>query len=509
MTTAPPTPALTVRDLTKAYHSGDQTTLANDAVDLIVAPGALHAIVGENGAGKSTLAHVLAGLVRPDTGNVDVFGVPLPLGSTPASRKLGIGLVAQHFTLVDTLTVWENVILGQEPTRALGIDRESARARVADLTETLRLDVSPDAVIETLPLPTRQGIEIAKALLGNARILILDEPTSVLGPEESRRLFDRIDTLRDSGTTVLLVTHRMREVLDHATHCTVLRHGKSVAAFERNAFDGSRIIESILGQSPESVDRPSTRPSASGIALDLRGVSVKAESTAGLSNITLSVERGEIVGIAGVAGNGQGALADIIAGARRPETGVIRFGETDVTHASSGQRRASGLAYIPEDRRRSALVADFSVRDNLFLGGQQAFGRPWRWDREQADESARDLIRDFDVRTPSTRTRVGDLSGGNQQKVVLARELSRQPNIVLAVHPTQGLDLGAAGFVHQRLLEACASGCGIVLVSHDLDELRKLSDRICVIYRGQLVGECPTDDYDEARIGAWMTSGNA
>jgi general nucleoside transport system ATP-binding protein len=503
------TPALSISGLTKRYHADDRLIVANDAIDVTVVPGALHAIVGENGAGKSTLAHILAGITRPDAGSVHILGQSLTLGSPASSRSAGIGLVAQHLTLVDTLTVWENVVLADTPSSYGWIDRDAARETVSKLSADLELDVSPDALVGTLPLPVRQGIEIIKALSQIARILILDEPTSVLGPEESSRLFDRIERIREDGTTVILVTHRMREVLQQATDVTVLRAGRSVASYTRDQFDEARIVESMIGR-PAPTSTRSTQPvNVHDIAFSLHDICLTSGGRSVLQDLSLEIRRGEILGLAGVSGNGQTELATIISGNRQGDSGRISFAETDVTHFDAGQRRRSGLAYIPEDRRKSALVSEFSVRDNLFLGGHHAFGSAWHWDREATKKAATELVDTYDIRTASLDVPVGSLSGGNQQKVVIARELSRDPDVIVAMHPTQGLDIGAANFVHERLLAARATGCGTLVVSNDLDELQKLSDRIAVIYRGSIAGICDISDYDETRIGSWMTSGKS
>jgi ABC-type uncharacterized transport system ATPase subunit len=509
MTSSPPNDlALSVTGLTKRYETDGQIVVANDTINLAVKPGSLHAIVGENGAGKSTLAHCLAGLVRPDEGTIEVFGQTLAPGAPNESRAMGIGLVAQHFTLVDTLTVWENVILGDEPGTLGRIDRERARQIVADLAASLGLDLPIDAEAGSLPLPTRQGIEIIKALSQNARILILDEPTSVLGPGEANRLFHRIENLRDSGTTVVLVTHRIREVIEHATDVTVLRQGASVATFYRDAFDVSQIIEAIIGKPAPSdhPDQPAHRRIQ--ISLSLKRVRTPAQGTQSrLNDLSLDVFQGEILGLAGVAGNGQSELAEVIAGLSKPTDGTVEIEGADVTNTGTRQRRNRGLAYIPEDRRRSGLVGSFNVRDNLFLGGHRQFGSRWKWNREATETAANELIQEFDIRTPTSLARVDGLSGGNQQKVILARELSRDPRFILAVHPTHGLDLGAAAFVHQRLLEARSVGRGILLISSDLEELRALSDRVAVIFAGQIIGILDSNDFDEQTIGSWMTSG--
>jgi simple sugar transport system ATP-binding protein len=423
---------------------------------------------------------------------------------------MGIGLVAQHFTLVDTLTVWENVILGDEPGNFGRIDREHARQTVIDLAASLGLELSVDVEAGNLPLPTRQGVEIIKALAQDVRILILDEPTSVLGPAEADRLFDRIAKLRASGTTIILVTHRIHEVIEHATAVTVLRQGASVATFPHEAFDAPQIIEAIIGK-PAPPSEPDPSPQSNNcVSLSLKGISTAEQETrCRLDDLSLDVYQGEILGLAGVAGNGQTELAEVIAGIRNVITGTIEIEGTNVTNADTRTRRERGLAYIPEDRRRDGLVGSFNVRDNLFLGDHEQFGNRWNWNREATEASAEALILEYDIRTPSPLVRVDSLSGGNQQKVILARELSRDPRIILAVHPTHGLDLGAAAFVKQGLREAKLAGRGILLISSDLEELRSLSDRIAVIFKGQIGGIAESNDFDEQIIGSWMTSGRA
>lgn len=500
--------ALEVSGLTKRYVIDDQTVLANDAIELEVESGSLHAVVGENGAGKSTLAHILSGMTTPDAGKVEIFGRPLPFGDPLGSRSFGLGLVAQHFTLVDTLTVWENVALGNEPVTAGWIDRDVARSRVERVADSISLDVSPDDVVGDLSLPLRQGVEIVKALSGDTRLLILDEPTSVLGPEESAGLFERIEGLRAQGTTIILVTHRMREVTDHATACTVLRDGKSVATFARDEFDEGRIVEAIIGRPESQPLKPTRPPESGGNSIRLSDVTLKVGGRPILDELQLEVRGGEILGLAGVAGNGQTELCDVIAGLRQIDQGSIEIAGEIVTSEDARRRREAGLVYIPSDRRNSALVEDFSVRDNLFLGRHHSFGSWWNWNRDRTESAAADLIRSYDIRTPSAIIPVGSLSGGNQQKVVIARELSREPRAILAVHPTQGLDLGATRFVHDRLVESKENGCGTLILSNDLDELRTICDRIAVIYRGKIVGICGVDAYDEATVGSWMTSGS-
>jgi len=501
--------ALEVKGVTKRYASEAGDVRANEDVHLTVHTGALHAIVGENGAGKSTLAHIIAGITRPDSGSIDVFGQTLRLGIPRESRVLGVGLVPQHFSLVLPMTVWENVILGDEPATFGWVDRNQARQAVTEAIQALDLRISPDDRVADLPLPSRQGVEIVKALVRKARLLILDEPTSVLGPEESKHLFALMRKLRDDDVTVLLVTHRIRDVIEHASAVTVMRHGKCVATHSRDEFDEDRIVSEIIGESrpPQETEQGGTVDGRS--VLTLEDITVNTAGRGVLSSIDLTIREGQIIGVAGVDGNGQTELAMTVAGHLLPESGSIRLGDEEITDQGPGEKRAAGIAYIPEDRRGTALIEDFSIRDNLFLGGHDRFGTTWSWDACAATDAANDLITAFDIRTPSALARVDSLSGGNQQKVVLARELSRDPRVLVAAHPTQGLDLGATRFVHKRLRQVRSSGCGILVISNDIKELRAISDRILVMYRGKIAGIQDTADYDENRIGAWMTAGKS
>lgn len=498
-------PAIRATGITKKFDGEDEIVVANNDIHLEVRSGALHAIVGENGAGKSTLAHVLAGLTRPDSGEVSIHGDRLMLANSGAAKAAGIGFVTQHFTLVETLTVWENVTLGLDLTGPW-IDRDAVREMVASLASSLQIDLSPDALVETLPLPTRQAVEIIKALTRDASILILDEPTSVLGPRESELLFERINALRVQGTTVVLVTHRIQEVMDHATHVTVLRNGASVSTYNREAFDADRIIEAIIGR-PATALADHEYDLGRTSVLEVDQIRLHKDGQTVLEGLSLNIHEGEIVGLAGVAGNGQTEFTQILAGQLSPSSGTLRLMSEDITNWDARQRRQHGLAYIPEDRRRSGLIGSFSIQDNLFLGGQDQFGTAIWWDGDQARQEADRLIETYGIRTPSAATPADSLSGGNQQKVVIARELSRSPRVIVAAHPTQGLDLGATDFVQTQLLDARARGCGILVISNDLDDLRALSDRIAVIYKGRIAGICSVDDYDDQQIGLWMTSG--
>ena len=522
-------PAITMRDITVRYGP----MVANDAVDLAVQPGEMHAVVGENGAGKTTLMHVLCGLVRPDTGTVCVDGRVLPPGRPDAALDAGVGLVAQHFSLIPPLSVWENVVLGCEPVRWGCLERRKARAQTADLVERLGVSLPVDAPVESLPLGVRQIVEIAKALYRRARILILDEPTSALSPPEADRLFTLVTRLRDDGTTVLLVTHRIREVQAHATRATVLRRGRIVRTFDRDDFDAGTLVQAIVGSRedgaspahrngssvPFSASRKGAkaqrdtgtmqgRPLRSETLLQIERLDGPTGTRASLDSLTLAVHRSEILGIAGVAGNGQQALVRAVTGLSPVRAGRIVLNGRDITRDSVAARRAAGLGFIPEDRHVEGMIPGFSIRDNLLLGSQRRHTGVRGLDFNAVTAHAMDLIARFDIRCEGPHQLAHRLSGGNQQKMVVARELSRRPDLILAVQPTRGLDIRAAAFVHRQLMDVRARSGGVLLISSDLEELMALSDRIAVLYRGRAMGVQSRETFDSEALGRMMTGVN-
>ncbi len=477
--------ALELRAVGKTYRGGIR---ALDDVDLALEPGEIHALCGENGAGKSTLAQIAAGKLAPTTGSV-----------SGADR---VGLVHQHFELVDRLRVWENVVLGREPRRGLRIDARAARDRVRTLGAAYGLDVDPDAYVETLPVGIAQRVEILRELAREPRVLLLDEPTAVLAPVEIAALFATLRTLAASGTAILVITHKLQEVVSHAQRVTVMRAGRVVMRDRVEDTSIDAIARAMVGGDlPAVAARAQSAPVPAFTARD-----ISAEAGAhGLRDATFEVRGGEIVGIAGVEGNGQTALTDAIAGLI-PYAGAMTLGGMSLEGRDAAARIAAGIRTIPQDRQREALVLDWSIADNVALGdhARAPMRRGLTRDGTAARALATQIVERFDVRTPSIRTHVAALSGGNQQKVVVGRALAHDPVLVIAYQPTRGIDVGAAALVQSRLIEARNAGAAVLLVSFELDEVLAVSDRILVMFRGAIAGTFERAHFDRARIGALM-----
>ncbi len=499
---APP-PLLEARGITKRFGG----LLANDAVAFTLRAGEVHALVGENGAGKTTLMNICFGLERPDAGTLAVGGAPVTLRHPADALRLGIGMVHQHFMLVPVFTVLENVVLGVEPRGPAGaLDRHAARARLRALAARYALPVDPDARVEDLAVGQQQRVEILKALYRDARVLILDEPTAVLTPQEVDGLFGVLRGLAAGGVGIVFITHKLAEALAIADRITVLRRGLVVATVRPRDTDAAQLAALMVGRAVALA--PTKAPARPGpVVLQVDGLRVlDARGLAAVDGVSFAVRAGEVLGIAGVQGNGQTELVEALAGLRPLAGGRVTWpGLAPVSGRarpwSGGAAapptpraiRAGGTAYVPEDRQRDGLVPSFSIADNLVLCAYDAppFARWGQHDERAIAAHARTLMAAFDVRAPSERTPVAALSGGNQQKVVLARELSGAVRLVLANQPTRGLDVGSVAAVHQRLLALRDAGCAILLVSTDLDELRALADRIAVLYRGRLVATLP------------------
>jgi ABC-type uncharacterized transport system ATPase subunit len=452
---------------------------AVDGVDLELFPGEIHALVGENGAGKSTLAAIAYGAVRPDEGSVEASGV--------------VGLVHQHFKLIERLRVWENVLLNREPKRGWTIDVPAARVRA--LAATYGLTVDPDAVVETLPVGIKQRVELLRELDREPAVLLLDEPTAALAPSEIASFFATVRGLAARGTAVLVVTHKLAEVIAYSQRVTVMRAGRVVARHLTSETSGAAIArEMVGGEVPALAARATTTPVP---LLALRHVSATS-GTSALTDATFDVRAGEIVGIAGIEGNGQSALADALAGVV-PFTGELRFGDETLDGADSpASRIARGIRVIPQDRRHEALVLAWNVRDNVVLGRQRVLART------AYGQAALEVIERFDVRPPNPEAIVGMLSGGNQQKIVVGRALTSAPRLVVAYQPTRGIDIGAAALVQSRLIEARNAGAGVLLISFELDEIFACADRVLVIASGTFVGAFDRSTIDRGRIGALM-----
>lgn len=504
---------------------------ANRRASLEVPHGEIHALVGENGAGKSTLMRILGGLMKPDAGTVEVNGRDVTGWSTQDAIRAGIGVVHQHFMLVPPLTVAENVVLGKEPHRGPVFDSARALKDVADLEQRTGLVVGGDRRVADLSVGEAQRVEILKTLYRGADILVLDEPTAVLSPPEVRDLWNVLRVVRDQGGTIILITHRLDEVMDLSETITVMRAGETVARLRTGETSAAGIAHAMVGRAvalteavgfmPEEPDTTSTagldsradapqrggtgeRP-PSGATLTVRDLVVAgARGTSAVDGVSLEIAPGEILGIAGVEGNGQTELIEAIAGLRAVRSGSIHVRDADLTHASVERRRAAGLAHVPEDRHRRGLILDYSVADNLILGAQRQFSGRASLDEARIQQYAGELTRDFDIRPPQPKLAARLLSGGNQQKVVIAREMGGDFAVLLASQPTRGVDVGAIEFIHRRLRDARDAGKSILLVSAELNEVLALADRVAVMYRGRIVAEVPARRADPELIGEYM-----
>jgi ABC-type uncharacterized transport system ATPase subunit len=498
-------PVLELRGITKEFPG----VLANDHVDFDLRRAEVHALLGENGAGKSTLMSILYGLYTPDSGEILMDGRPVAINSPKKAIELGIGMVHQHFMLIPVMTVTENIVLAQEPRHAgVLLDYDAAEERVRELSTSFGLAVDPTARIEKITVGQQQRVEILKALYRGAEILILDEPTAVLTPQEARELFEIIEGLKAQGKSIVFITHKLNEVLEVADRISVLRRGKLVETIPQEGATEEGLARSMVGR--EVLLRVDKTPAEPGEPL-LKVADLFVRDDRGLEavrGVTFDVRAGEIVGIAGVDGNGQSELIDALTGLRKSASGQMTVGGQDLTHASARQALDAGMGHIPEDRHRRGLVLDFNLAENLALHdyGKEPFSRfgwlnPRRWLRWAAG-----LLEEFDVRGGGPATRADSLSGGNQQKVVVAREVSRDPSVLIAAQPTRGLDVGAIEFVHRRLVEQRDAGKAVLLVSLELEEIISLSDRILVLYEGRIVAEFPPD-VSEEEVGIAMLGG--
>jgi general nucleoside transport system ATP-binding protein len=505
MAQAEKAPILEMRHVTKRFPG----VVANDDVSFDLRRGEVHALLGENGAGKSTLMNILYGLYSPDEGEIVIKGEPVRLTSPRDAIDHGVGMVHQHFMLIPVMTVAENIVLAREPTRAgVLLDFDAADKRALDLSSSFNFAIDPDARVEDISVGQQQRVEILKALYRSADILVLDEPTAVLTPQEAKELFEILRTLVREGLSIIFISHKLNEVLDIADRITVLRRGKIIETLPAAGATEEQLARLMVGRDVLlRVEKSPPQPADALLRVEDLHVRDDREIEK-VRGVSFEVRAGEIVGLAGIDGNGQTELIDAMTGLRRVDSGRVVVGGEDVTGASALGSLEAGLGHIPEDRQRRGLVLEFSIAENIALHDYRKppdsrFG--WLFPRRLI-ERARMLIKQFDVRGGGPTTRAGGLSGGNQQKVILAREIERDPKVLIAAQPTRGLDVGAIEFVHRRLVEERDEGRAILLASLELEEILSLSDRILVMYEGEIVGEFPPTTSEE-ELGVAMTGG--
>jgi simple sugar transport system ATP-binding protein len=494
------TTAVRLRGIGKSFPG----VVANHDVDIDVRTGTVHALVGENGAGKSTLMKILYGVQKPDEGTIEINGDQIVLHSPADAIKQGVGMVFQHFMLADNLTVVENVVLGAEKLYGIG---DRARARIKELSDAYGFGLSPDDLVEDLGVGQRQRIEILKVLYRGAKIIILDEPTAVLVPQEVDALFGNLRELKAEGYTLLFISHKLDEVLAVADDVTVMRRGTTVASVHPAEVTARRLAELMVGSELPS---PSTEESTvtEDVQLTLQNVTLAgAGERALLDDVSLRIHRGEVLGVAGVEGNGQTELVELVMGIRPATSGRVLLGEKNITDWSTADRRNAGIGYIPEDRHRHGLLLDFPLWENRILGHQDrspSVRGPWI-NKPGARKDSHRIVEQYDVRTPSIETTARALSGGNQQKFIVGREMSGDPVLLIASHPTRGVDVGAQAAIWDHIREARRRGLAVLLISADLDELIGLSDQIQVMLRGKLVGDFDPDTVTPEQLGSAMT----
>ena len=494
---------LELRGITKRFPG----VVANDNVNLSLNTGEVLSLIGENGAGKSTLMSVLYGMYKPDEGQIVIDGTELVFASPADAIAAGIGMVHQHFMLVPVFTVAENVVLGVEPTGTLGkLNIDEARRMVREISDKYNLDLDPDAVIEDLPVGVQQRVEIVKVLLRDAKVVVFDEPTAVLTPSEIIEFFEIVKTLVSAGRGVVFITHKLKEALNIADRIAVLRRGKVVGEVDPKTATESHIAEMMVGR-PVQLTVEKNSAEAGDVVLKVTDLTVlDADGRTHVEKVSFEVHAGVIVGIAGVQGNGQTELVEALTGLRKATSGVIALDGKDLTHSNPRERHQMGMAHIPEDRQRQGLVGGLSVAENLVLtryhDDQFSHGVIVEWDA--ADAMAETLIGEYDIRTPNKETGVGTLSGGNQQKVIVARELSRDLRLTIAAQPTRGVDVGSIEYIHSRIVKERDAGTAVLIVSTELEEVMALSDRLLVMYRGKVVAELDPKKVTPMEVGLYM-----
>lgn len=497
---------IAMKDIVKKF--GD--FVANDHINLTVHKGEVHAILGENGAGKSTLMNVLYGLYRPTSGQIEVKGKPVSINSPGHAIELGIGMVHQHFMLIQPFTVTENIVLGMEPRKGLTVDLKEARRKVVELSERYHMKVDPDAKIEDISVGMQQRVEILKVLYRGADILILDEPTASLTPQEISELIDIIGHLTADGKSIILITHKLKEIKAAADACTIIRQGKYISTVDVDKVNENELASMMVGRDVTfKVQKKPITPGETVLEVkDLKGKDYRGVQI--LKGLNLNVRQGEIVGLAGVDGNGQTEFVEILTGLRKADSGEIRLHGKNVFNATPKECFDSGITSIPADRQKYGLVLEFSVAENLILQNfnTEEFSSHGILKRDKIEKHAKELVRKFDVRPADCENRpAGTLSGGNQQKVIIAREITNDSELLIAVNPTRGLDVGAIEFVHRYLVEQRNKNKAVLLVSFELDEIMSLSDRIEVIFDGHISGSVAGSEANENDLGLMMAGG--
>lgn len=496
-------PVLELRGITKSFPG----VLANDHIDLTVEKGEIHALLGENGAGKTTLMNILYGLYHPDEGEIYVNGQKLDVQSPIDAIKAGVGMVHQHFMLVPVFTVTENVMLGEEYVKAGGIlDQRKATEKIREISNKYNLEINPDAYISDIPVGMQQRVEIIKLLFREAEILIMDEPTAVLTPQEVEELFKIMHTMIDQGKSIIFITHKLGEVIEIADKITVIRGGKVVGSTTPHESNLNDLASMMVGREVNLVvDKTESVPGE--IILEVENLRVLDPIGAiAVDNMSFNVHAGEVVGIAGVQGNGQTELVRALTGLLQSVDGNIRLCGQDITRLSPRKITEIGSAHIPEDRQKDGLVLGFPVSDNLVLNMYylEPFSKSIWMDQKEILENGNKLVENFDIRTPNVNTPASNLSGGNQQKVIVAREFSRPIKFLVASQPTRGLDVGSIEYIHERLIQKRDEGCAVLLVSTELDEIMQLSDRIAVVYRGKILGILDAKNATKELVGLLM-----
>lgn len=480
--------------------------VANDNVTLQVKKGEIHALLGENGAGKSTLMNVLFGLYQPEKGEIKVKGKTVNITNPNIANDLGIGMVHQHFMLVDTFTVTQNIILGSEPTKAGRINIKQAEQKVQELSDRYGLQVNPTAKIRDISVGMQQRVEILKTLYRGAEVLIFDEPTAVLTPQEIDELIEIMQSLIREGKSIILITHKLKEIMQVCDRCTVIRKGEGIGTVNVSETNVNELASLMVGREISfTTEKEKSNPRE--IVLTVRELRVKdARHAEMVKGLDLDVKAGEIVGIAGVDGNGQSELIEAITGLRKADSGTITLNNKEITNLNSRKVTESGVAHIPQDRHKFGLVLDFPIGENMVLQSyyKKPFANKGVLSFKNIYQHANKLIKEYDVRTPSEYTKARALSGGNQQKAIIGREIDRSPDLLIAAQPTRGLDVGAIEFIHKKLIEERDKGRAVLLLSFELDEILNVSDRIAVMFDGKIVANVKPEDTNEQELGLLM-----